>query len=132
MLATIFFSLRKCITVDAIGDTLRGTKGIMLDMYRQPDKLLEALEAITPILIKMGISYTTASGNPMVLIPIHKGADGFLSDEQFKNFYWSSFRKLLVGLVEEGRVPCVFACHFPFPGLGYITQKESICAWQPI
>jgi len=26
----------------------------------------------------------------------------------------------------------VFACHFPFPGLGYITQKEGICAWQPI
>ena len=29
---------------DTIGDTLRGTRGIMLDMYRQPDKLLEALE----------------------------------------------------------------------------------------
>ncbi len=26
----------------------------------------------------------------------------------------------------------VFAYHFPFPGVGYITQKESICAWQPI
>ncbi len=94
---------------DAIGDCLRGTKGIMLDMYRQPDKLLEALEAITPILIKMGVSYTNVSGNPMVLIPIHKGADGFLSDEQFKTFYWASFRKVLVGLIEEGCVPCVFA-----------------------
>ena len=29
---------------DVIGDTLRGTKGIMLDMYRQPDKLLQAME----------------------------------------------------------------------------------------
>ncbi len=26
----------------------------------------------------------------------------------------------------------VFACHFPFPGLGYITQKEGICTWQPM
>jgi len=26
----------------------------------------------------------------------------------------------------------VFACHFPFPGLGYITQKEGIFTWQPI
>jgi len=26
----------------------------------------------------------------------------------------------------------VFACHFPFPGLGYITRKEGIYAWQPI
>lgn len=26
----------------------------------------------------------------------------------------------------------VFACHFPFPGLGYITHKEGIFTWQPI
>ncbi len=26
---------------DTLGDTLRGTRGIMLDMYRQPDKLLQ-------------------------------------------------------------------------------------------
>ena len=30
----------------SLGDTLRGTKGIMLDMYRQPDKLLKAMEAL--------------------------------------------------------------------------------------
>jgi glyoxylase-like metal-dependent hydrolase (beta-lactamase superfamily II) len=26
----------------------------------------------------------------------------------------------------------VFACHFPFPGLGYITFKEGLFGWQPI
>ena len=26
----------------------------------------------------------------------------------------------------------VFACHFPFPGLGYIVKKEGIFAWQHI
>jgi hypothetical protein len=31
---------------DIIGDTLRGTQGIMKDMYRQPDKLLEAMEVM--------------------------------------------------------------------------------------
>jgi uroporphyrinogen-III decarboxylase len=94
---------------DAIGDCLRGTKGIMMDMYRQPDKLIEALEAITPLLVKMGVAYTEMSGNPIVLIPIHKGADGFLSDEQFRTFYWPTFRKVLTGLIDEGRVPCTFA-----------------------
>ena len=38
---------------DVIGDTLRGTKGIMLDMYRQPDKLLKAMERLVPIMIGM-------------------------------------------------------------------------------
>ena len=90
---------------DTIGDTLRGTKGIMLDIYRQPDKLLKALEVITPLMVNMGVSMTKMTGNPIVFIPLHKGADGFLSDEQFKTFYWPTFRKLLIGLIEEGCVP---------------------------
>ncbi len=93
---------------DAVGDTLRGTRGIMLDMYRQPGKLLQALETFTPLLIEMGVSTSRHSGNPIVMIPLHKGADGFLSDSQFKTFYWPSFRKLLLGLVNEGCVPYAF------------------------
>ena len=90
---------------DVIGDTLRGTRGIMLDMYRQPDKLLQALEVITPIMIDMGVSGVKATGTPVVFIPLHKGADGFLSDEQYKKFYWPTYRKLLMGLIDEGCVP---------------------------
>jgi len=29
---------------DVIGDSLRGTKGVMLDMFRYPDELKEACE----------------------------------------------------------------------------------------
>jgi hypothetical protein len=94
---------------DTIGDTLRGTRGIMMDMYRQPDKLLEALEAITPMMIKMGVSGAKTNGHPIITIPLHKGADGFLSDKQFRTFYWPTFRKLLMGLIDEGCVPYSFA-----------------------
>jgi len=94
---------------DILGDTLRGTKGIMLDMYRQPDKLLQALDVITPLMIKIGVSATQGAGNPLVFIPLHKGADGFLSDKQFKTFYWPTLRKVLMGLIEEGVVPFCWA-----------------------
>jgi len=90
---------------DVIGDTLRGTRGIMLDMYRQPDKLLEALDRITPIMIKMGVGAAQMNGNPLVFMPLHKGADGFLSDAQFKKFYWPTFRKVMMGLIDEGVIP---------------------------
>ena len=33
---------------DIIGDTLRGTQGIMIDMFRQPDKLIEAIANYDP------------------------------------------------------------------------------------
>jgi hypothetical protein len=105
---------------DTLGDTLRGTKGIMLDMYRQPDKLLKALEAITPIMIGMGLGAAQQTGNPLIFMPLHKGADGFLSDAQFKKFYWPTLRTVIVGLIEGGCIPFLAA-----EG-GYNTRLEVI------
>jgi hypothetical protein len=90
---------------DTIGDTLRGTRGIMLDMYRQPDKLLKAMEALVPIMIGMGIGSAQQTGNPQIFMPLHKGADGFLSDEQFKKFYWPFLKAVMIGLIEGGCIP---------------------------
>ncbi len=105
---------------DTIGDTLRGTRGIMVDMYRQPDKLLQALEVITPLMINMGVSAAKMNRNPILFVPLHKGADGFLSDEQFKTFYWPTLRKVLMGLIDEGCVP------FPWAEGGYNSRLEVI------
>jgi len=90
---------------DVIGDTLRGTRGIMLDMYRQPDKLLEAMDRLTPLMIKMGVNTAKMAAHPLMFMPLHKGADGFLSDAQFQKFYWPTFRKVMMGLIAEGVVP---------------------------
>ena len=90
---------------DTIGDTLRGTKGIVMDMYRQPDKLLKALETLVPIMIGMGIGSAQQTGNPQIFIPLHKGADGFLSDEQFRKFYWPTLKAVILGLIDGGCIP---------------------------
>jgi hypothetical protein len=94
---------------DVIGDSLRGTKGVMLDMFRYPDELKEACERLTPIMVKCGAAACRANGHIMPFIPLHKGADGFMSDEQFQTFYWPSLRKLIIGLINEGMVPQLFA-----------------------
>jgi uroporphyrinogen-III decarboxylase len=90
---------------DVIGDTLRGTKGIMLDIYRQPDKLIQAMEALVPLMIGMGMASAQQTGNPLIFVPLHKGADGFLSDEQFKKFFWPTLKAVILGLIEGGCVP---------------------------
>ena len=93
---------------DYIGDTMRGTRGIMLDMYRQPDKLLEVLDSIVPMAVHMAVANANANQNPMIFIPLHKGADGFMSNADFEKFYWPSFKALLLALVEEGVIPFMF------------------------
>lgn len=93
---------------DTLGDTLRGTRAIMLDMYRQPAKLLAALDRLVPIAIEMGVRSSTTNKNPVCFIPLHKGADGFMSNKDFKTFYWPTLKAVIIGLIEEGVVPYMF------------------------
>jgi hypothetical protein len=94
---------------DVIGDSLRGTQGVLTDMFRHPDELKEACERITPFMIKLGVAACKATGHIMPFMPLHKGADGFMSDEQFRTFYWPTLRKVIIGLIDEGIVPQLFA-----------------------
>jgi uroporphyrinogen-III decarboxylase len=90
---------------DLIGDSMRGFTGVIMDMYRRPEKLMDAMEALVPILIEMGIKTARMGAAPTVAFALHKGADGFMSVEQFKTFYWEPLRKVVMALIEEGLVP---------------------------
>jgi uroporphyrinogen-III decarboxylase len=94
---------------DLIGDMLRGTKGIMMDMYKRPGKLIEAMERIAPIVIDEAVGMANASGCPVIFMPLHKGPGGFMSGKQFETFYWPTFKKVMIGLIDEGLVPLPFA-----------------------
>jgi hypothetical protein len=94
---------------DILADTLRGTRGIVLDMYRQPEKIMEAIEMLTPMNIEIGVRMANISHNPIIFFALHKGDDTFMSDAQFEKFYWPPLRRVVLGLIEEGCVPCLFA-----------------------
>jgi hypothetical protein len=94
---------------DMIGDMLRGTAGVMTDMYRRPEKLIEAMERLVPLAVKEAIGHANKSGCPIIMMPLHKGIDNFMSAKQYETFYWPTFRKVLMGLINEGCVPMPFA-----------------------
>jgi uroporphyrinogen-III decarboxylase len=94
---------------DILGDTLRGTRGVMVDLFRRPDKVLEACERLVPVAIRWALKRPSGPATPVVFLPLHKGADGFMSDEQFRTFYWPTLRKVLMGLIDEGIIPFLFA-----------------------
>ena len=91
---------------DFLGDQLRGTKGIMTDLYRNPDKVIAACEKILTLMPDPDIPL---GGSPLVLIPLHKGDDAHMSDAQFERFYWPTFRESLLKLINEGMIPAPFA-----------------------
>ncbi len=90
---------------DTVSDFFRGLKGSSLDIYRNPDKLKRATDLMQPACIGMCMAAAKATGNPRVFIPMHRGADGFMSEAAFEEFYWPSFKELVETLVDAGLTP---------------------------
>jgi len=104
-----FFGGQAHAPFDILADTLRGTRGIFTDIFRQPEKVQKAMEKLTPINVDCGLQMANASGVPMVFFALHKGDDTFMSDAQYEKYYWPTFREVIMGLIEEGCVPYLFA-----------------------
>lgn len=109
---------------DHFADHLRGTRGIAMDMNRQPQKLHEAMERWLNITINTSIKNAPITSSPIVMMPIHKGDDTFMSEKQFETFYWPYFRRICMALIDEGLVPMPFA-------EGKYTNRLNIIADMP-
>lgn len=108
---------------DYFADILRGTRGVMRDMLQQPDKLLEAIDSATKrkiYEIRHSPDYTRLGSCPVSGFALHKGADGWMSDKQFRTFYWPSLRRVSLALIEEG-----FLVR-PFAEGGFNSRLEAI------
>ena len=93
---------------DFMSDTLRGMRGIFLDMLRQPEKLLLAEEKVKKIMLKQAIATSRATNIPYASLPLHRGSDGFMSLAQFEKFYWPQLKDLLLQLIDAGITPSLF------------------------
>jgi len=111
---------------DVLSDSFRGTTQLMMDLYRRPEKILEAVDRLVKPMIETGVSGAKANGNPIVFIPLHKGADGFMSDEQFKKFYWPTLKAVMYGLAEAGCVPACFVEGGYNQRLEYLAETSDI------
>ncbi len=92
---------------DAVSDNLRGMKGTMMDMYRQADKLLEAVDAINKRQ-KARMPQAVPGRLNRVGMMLHRGSEGFMSIKQFEKFYWTTLKDTICSLVENGQTPLVF------------------------
>jgi uroporphyrinogen-III decarboxylase len=115
---------------DNLTDVLRGTQGIILDMFRRPEKIKEAMERLVPIIVKGAVKGADRSLSPVVMMPLHKGDKSFMSPKQFGEFYWPTFKKVLLGMIGEGLVPMPFAEGNYEPRLDIIKEMpRSSVVW---
>ena len=115
---------------DYLGDTLRGTKGILTDMYRRPDDLLAACEAYVPVLINAIVNASDRNSAPAAMYVLHKGADAFMSQKQFEKFYWPTWKQVMLGLYEEGITSYLFiegSYNNRLENLAEMPEKSLVC-----
>ena len=95
---------------DQLSDQLRGAIDTQLDLYSQPDNVMGTVESFFPETRKNAVAMGLASSASlkMVLIPINKGMDGFMSDEHYRSFYWDTLLRLINGLIDAGLTPWVY------------------------
>ena len=113
---------------DIIGDTLRGTRGIMGDIIRRPEKLLKAIEVATQISIEYGLGAKGAD-LPFCWIWPHKGSAGFMSDEHYSRFYWPHLRTVIEALIANDITPVIYFEGDETPRLKYFTEVEPGKCW---
>jgi hypothetical protein len=93
---------------DNLSDFLRGMRGSMLDMYRRPEKVLQACEMFCRIQRERIAQLPTVTEFTPSFMALHRGAHGFMSLKQFETFYWPYLLKVINTLVDKGYTPDIF------------------------
>ena len=93
---------------DMLGDTLRGTFGMMPDMILQRDNVVKALERFCELHIQSTVGMCKAAGWKYGWVMLHKGFDNFISDEDYAELYWPYLQKWILALIDNGITPVVY------------------------
>ena len=97
--------------LDLIGDFLRDIKNIVLDLFRVPEKVKDAVEAVKPLIIKAAeISAPPVEvrkqlfGTDVVecFYPLH--LNEYLNPKLYSEFYWPSLNDIFLKVAEMGQV----------------------------
>ncbi|AOY74771.1 uroporphyrinogen decarboxylase family protein [Clostridium formicaceticum] len=113
---------------DFVADQLRGFKGITGDLRRCSDKVLAAVEAVTPLMIKAGVSPKGPSKYGNTFIPLHMAP--YIRPKDFEKFYWPSFKKLVDELTAMGYPCMLFVEHDWMRYIDYLYElPENTRMW---
>ncbi|MHA1265755.1 MAG: uroporphyrinogen decarboxylase family protein [Candidatus Helarchaeota archaeon] len=93
------------VPYDYLADFFRGLRGISRDIHRIPEKVKLLANKIEPYMVLIAKLMADTTGVTNIFMPLHRGDANFLSFRQFEEFYWPSFKKLLLDLIDLNLVP---------------------------
>lgn len=105
---------------DDFADNIRGLINTVMDLKTDPELLAEAVDRYTDVSITSAIQLCKMSHTDTIFIPLHTGVDEFMSPDDYNEYYWPPFKKMLRALIDAGITPFVF-CEG-----NYYTRLETL------
>ena len=96
------------VPFDIYSDFLRGTILTMEDFFEHPEEIEGFIEEAIEVAVNRIKAAKGTNDGKHVFIPLHKGMDGFMSDELYRKYYWSHLQKMILALIDSGMIPYVY------------------------
>jgi len=96
------------IPFDAYSDFHRGTLDTMMDLYEHPEVITQFTDRHLETILRYITRMSKINPGKWVFIPLHKGMDSFLTDQQYKDYYWSHLRRIIHHIIDSGMVPYIY------------------------
>ena len=96
------------VPFDVYSDFLRGTILTMEDFFEHPEEIEGFINEMILGSVANILALKGSIDGQHVFIPLHKGMDGFMSDELYRKYYWSHLQKMILALIEAGSIPYIY------------------------
>ncbi len=102
----IFMNSGTEMPLDVMCDYFRGFQNIIMDTRRHRKQVIEACEALYPILLAGAIGNQAPEMFPTVFIPLH--IPTYMNTKDFAEVYFPTFKRMIIDIINAGRRPYLF------------------------
>ncbi len=96
------------VPYDMWSDTLRGTIKSMMDFYDYPEYMERYMDEVFLQQLERVRATKGINEGSHVFMALHKGMDGFMSDEQYRKYYWKHLQAIILEIIDSGHVPYIY------------------------
>lgn len=113
------------VAPDVILDFFRDFAGIMIDIRRRPQDVIDACDALFPMMIAGAKSWKNPDDSGGIFMPLHMPT--YLKPKDFEKFYWPYMKKTAIELNKLG-MPSIFYCENDWtPYLDIVSDMPQDC-----
>jgi uroporphyrinogen-III decarboxylase len=88
--------------LDILADKFRGYTGLVKDLHRQPENVLQACEALAPHLAKVALMTADPTKTLPIAFWMHRSCVPFINFKHFNEIFWPTFEPIVEELWSNG------------------------------